>query len=47
MTMVMQAGTKFYGVCILMSEYFYDVLPLKIQRLCRQYVCNKKSFAER
>jgi len=35
LSMKLEAGTKYYGVCILMSDSFYDVLPPKVQRLCR------------
>ena len=35
LSMKLEAGTKHYGVCILMSDKFYDVLPPKVQRLCR------------
>lgn len=30
-----EAGTKHYGVIVLMSDAFYDLLPPKVQRLCR------------
>ena len=35
LSMKLEAATKHYGVCILMTDSFYDVLPAKVQRLCR------------
>mmetsp|Transcript_13451 Transcript_13451/g.21318 ORF Transcript_13451/g.21318 Transcript_13451/m.21318 type:complete len:489 (+) Transcript_13451:74-1540(+) len=35
LSMKLEAATKHYGVCILMTDSFYDVLPPKVQRLCR------------
>ena len=35
LSMKLEAATKSYGVCVLMSDNFYDVLPPNVQRLCR------------